>query len=314
VLVYLARRLLTLVPLWILCAIVIFLLVHLIPGDPALTIAGSGATEEQLDLLRADLGLDLPLPVRFWRWFSGLLVGDLGTSVILRVPVASLLLERLAPTLQLAVVTTVLSITFGFPVGLVAAVQRGRRADRLLMALAAAGLAVPSFLMAILMILAGAVYLDWFPVRGYVPLSESPSAWALHMVLPALSYAFVQASAVARMTRSSCLEVLDQDYVRTARSKGLGPARVVLKHAVRNALIPVVTLLGLNLGAILVSAVVVETIFGIPGVGALMVSAIFKRDYTLVQGGVLLTVTLFFLVNLIVDVLYRALDPRIRYG
>ncbi|MBI2528148.1 MAG: ABC transporter permease [Candidatus Rokubacteria bacterium] len=311
---FVGQRLATLIPLWLVCALAVFLLMRLAPGDPAQILAGSGASGEEVRRLRSDLGLDRPLAVQILGWYGRVLQGDLGVSYQSRAPVLATLLERLGPTLQLALTATFVATLLGIVVGTLAALRPRGWGDTALMALTTTGLALPSFLVAILFIFVFAVWIDWLPVRGYVEPTEDLARWARHMILPALTYGVIQGAVVARMARGGMLDVLGQDYVVTARSKGLSEWSVVAKHALKNAVLPVVTVVGLNVGVLLASAVVVETIFGIPGVGSELVRAIFQRDYPLVQGIVLLVVTLFLFLNLLVDIAYAALDPRIGHG
>jgi peptide/nickel transport system permease protein len=311
---FVGQRLATLIPLWIASSLAVFLLMRLAPGDPAQILAGTGASGDEVQRLRSDLGLDRPLAAQVLAWYGRVLRGDLGVSYQSRAPVFSSVLERLGPTLQLAATATLVATLLGIVVGTLAALHPRGWGDATLMALTTTGLAMPSFLVAILLIFVFAVWIDWLPVRGYVEPTDDLLQWARHMTLPALTYGIIQGAVVARMARGGMLDVLAEDYVVTARSKGLSEWSVVVRHALKNAVLPVVTVVGLNVGALLASAVVVETIFGIPGVGSELVRAIFQRDYPLVQGIVLLLVTLFLLLNLLVDLAYAALDPRIGHG
>ncbi len=311
---FVGQRFATLIPLWVACSLAVFLLMRLAPGDPAQVLAGAGATAEEVQQLRRDLGLDRPLALQLLAWYGRVLQGDLGVSYQSRAPVFATLLERLGPTLQLATTATVLATLIGLVIGTLAALRPRGWGDAALMALTTAGLAMPSFLVALLLIFVFAVWIDWLPIRGYVEPTEDLLRWARHMALPALTYGVIQGAVVARMARGGMLDILGQDFVTTARSKGLSEWAVVTKHALKNAVLPVITVVGLNFGALLASAVVVETIFGIPGIGSELVRAIFQRDYPLVQGIVLLVVTLFLVLNLVVDIAYAVLDPRIGHG
>lgn len=307
---YIAGRLAQLVPVLLLISLIVFGVLHALPGDPAeLMLAGAeggSATPERLAQLRAEMGLNDPLPLQFLRFLGNALMGDLGMSIRFRYPVTSLILERLGATLELALGGMVVALAVGIPLGMVAAVKRDRWGDTLAMGLAYLGASMPIYWFGLILILLFAFNLGWFPPAG---------AEGLHaLVLPAITLGFVSAGLIARLVRSSMIEVLQEDYVRTARAKGL-PVRLVLwRHGFRNALIPVVTMAGLQFGSMLAGAVVTETVFSRPGVGRLVVSAILAKDYPLVQGAVLFLATVYLAVNLLVDVLYAWLDPRIRYG
>jgi peptide/nickel transport system permease protein len=302
---YVLPRVMAVVPIWWVVASIVFVLVRLVPGDPVLLIAGTDASAEQVREIRSSLGLDLPVHGRLLR-------GDMGRSLFSREPVARDLLERVPVSLQLALSATFVSVLIAIPAGVLAAARRNALSEAAFAAVTMTGVCVPSFVMGLLLMLLLSVYAGLFPIRGYEPISQGVFAWARYMALPAVAYGLIQAAGVARMTRATLLEVLGEDFIRTARAKGLAGWVVLYKHALRNALIPVVTLIGLNVGVLFTGAVVIETLFGLPGLGAFLVTGILKRDYPIVQGAILFISTFLVLVNLGVDLLYRAIDPRLR--
>lgn len=305
-------RLLSTIPVLFGVSLLSFCIVALVPGDPVVAALGLEASPQAIATLRAQFALDRPLPVRFAAWLWHVLHGDLGRSIESGQPVAAMVLRALGPTLELALAALILSWLVAVPAGILAAVRRGRPSDWIASVAALVGLSLPSFWLGILLILAFSVDARLLPSSGFVALSADPAGAMAHLALPALTLAAGLAAGMARMTRAAMLEVLSADYIRTARAKGLGRRDVVLGHGFRNALIPVVTLSGLQFGQLLGGVVVTETIFAWPGVGKLTVDAIFARDYPVVQGAILLTATLFVLVNLGVDLLYAVLDPRLR--
>jgi peptide/nickel transport system permease protein len=312
---YVLRRVVAVVPIWWVVASIVFVLVRLVPGDPVLLIAGTDASAEQVRDIRSSLGLDLPVYEQYVRWFGRLLHGDMGRSLFSREPVARDLLDRVPVSLQLALSATLVSVLIAIPAGVFAATRRNAVSEVAFAAVTMTGVCVPSFVMGLLLMLLLSVYAGLFPIRGYEPLSQGVLSWARYMALPAVAYGLIQAAGVARMTRATLLEVLGEDFIRTARAKGLAGWAVLYKHALRNAgnaLIPVVTLIGLNVGVLFTGAVVIETLFGLPGLGAFLVAGILKRDYPIVQGAILFISTFLVLVNLGVDLLYRVIDPRLR--
>ncbi len=310
---YVLRRLLGIIPVLVLVAVTAFLLIHLVPGDPAVVMLGNEATPAQLQTLRAQLGLDRSLPEQFLLWLVQVLRGNMGDSFFLGRPVAQALTERLPATLQLAVLSLIFSLVIGVPAGLIAAVRQNTWGDQFVMATAIGGISLPSFWLGLAMILVFSVHLGWLPSGGYAPLWEDFGQGLRTLTLPAFSLGFMQAALIARMTRSSMLDVLRQDYVRTATAKGLTRWYVILRHALKNAMIPVVTTIGTAFGVLLGGAVVVEIVFTYPGLGRLVVLAVQRRDYPLVQGALLLTSVIYVVVNLAVDLLYCVFDPRIKY-
>ena len=309
---FVLRRLLGAVPVLALVSLFAFLILQLVPGDAAVVMAGPSASAADIEAMRATLGLDRPWHERLAGWYWRLLQGDLGTSLTLGTSVWQAVLERAPATLSLACLALVLTLALGMVLGIAAACSQGSWVDALAMAVAVLGVSLPNFWVALMLTWLFAVTLGWLPSGGYVPFAEDPLAWLWHLVLPATSLAIMQMGLLARMTRSSMLEVLRQDYVRTARAKGLAEIEVVGAHALRNALIPIVTLVGIIFSLMLAGAVVIETVYSLPGIGRMVISAIQRRDLPVVQGALVLTGVLFVLVNILVDILYAAIDPRVR--
>jgi len=311
---YAAGRLVAALPVLVIVSLLSFGIVWIVPGDVAVEMAGPTATAEELERLRERLGLTLPWHEQLIGWYGALLRGDLGESILLRQGVGAAIMERLPVTLSLTFTALLIAFVCGTALGVIAAVRAGQTADRMAMGTALIGFSLPDFWLGLVFVYVFAVLLGWLPTGGYVEFTTDPLGWARSMLLPAATLALSQMGLFARMTRASMLEVLRQDYVRTARAKGMPGWIVVGKHALRNALIPVVTVAGIACGVLLGGAVVIESVFSLPGVGRLIVGAIQRRDYPVIQGGLLLTATIFVLVNLVVDLLYAALDPRIRHG
>jgi peptide/nickel transport system permease protein len=311
---YILRRLVMLVPVLIVVGVVVFGLVHLTPGDPAAVILGDRATPEDIARLRDQLGLNDPLPVQFVHWFGNVLRLDFGESIFLGEPVTQALLDRVQPTLLLTLYALSIQVLIGIPAGVLAAVRYNSPLDRVLTVMAISGSAIPTFFLGILLILIFAVRLRWLPSGGYVPFGEDPAAHFKGMLMPAFALGFSAAGLLARLVRSSMLDVLREDYVRTAFAKGLPEQLVIVRHALRNALIPALTVIGISLGALLGGAVVTETVFTIPGMGRLVVQSIARRDYPVIQGAIIAIAMTYVLVNLVVDVLYVYIDPRVRIG
>ncbi len=311
---YILRRLVMLVPVLLVVGVVVFALVHLTPGDPAAVILGDRATPEDIQRLRGQLGLNDPLPVQFVRWFGGVLRLDFGDSIFLGESVAGALRDRVQPTVLLTIYALLIQLLIGIPAGVFSAVRHNSALDRILTVIAISGAAVPTFFLGILLILLFAVQLRWLPSGGYVPLTEDPVGHFKAMILPAFALGFSSAGLLARLVRSSMLDVLREDYVRTAFAKGLPGKVVVVRHALRNALIPALTVIGASIGALLGGAVVTETVFTIPGMGRLVVQSIARRDYPVIQGAIMTIAMVYVLVNLLVDLLYVYVDPRVRLG
>lgn len=310
---YIARRLLQAIPTVLLASVVVFLMIYLIPGDPASVILGPNAFPAQIEAMKQEMGLDEPLPIQYLIWLGKVLRGDLGESFINGFPVSQLLARRLAATAQLTVAALLLATIGAFVVGVVSVMFRGRLLGRLATWWLALSYAVPTFWLGVLLIILFSVQLKWLPPTGYASFVEDPAQGWRYLLLPAITLAVYTSSVLARFLRSSLLEVIGQDFVRTAQAKGLPERLVFLRHALKNALIPVVTVLGVQFGTLLGGAVVTEAVFDWPGVGQMLLNAIRVRDYTVVQGTVLFLVVVFVLINLLTDIAYGIIDPRIRY-
>lgn len=310
---YFLRRLLAAVPVMFFVALFVFLLLHLSPGDPAQMILGDQATPDQIAAIRAHLGLDEPLPHQFIQWFWHLLGGDFGTSLISNRPVLTMIGQRLEPTIALALIATTLTVLISVPLGVLAAWRHGKLVDRSVMIFSVMCFSVPIFVIGYILIGVFSVQLGWFPVQGYRPLSGGIGPFVHRIFLPGLALASIYIALVARMTRASMLEVLREDYVRTARAKGLAEYLVLFRHALRNAAIPILTVVGSGFAMMISGVVVTETVFNIPGLGRLVVDAVLARDYPLIQAIILLTAGIYVLINLLVDLSYALTDPRIRY-
>ena len=303
-----------LIPVFIVVAIVAFSILHLIPGDPAALMLGLEATTEQIEALNRQLGLDKPIVEQFITWSKDLIRGDFGYSYFMNRPVLGIILEKLPVTISVAILSEMVAVLMGIPLGIFASVKHNTIYDQLLMSLAVLGISIPSFWFAIIAILIFSVIFGWFPTQGYVSIAESFPAWLHHLVLPAVALGIRHSALMARMTRSSMLEVLSADYIRTLRSKGLPENNVIFNHALKNSIIPVVTVIGLSFTALLGGALIVETVFAIPGIGRLMLSSIQRRDYPVVQGILIMFASICVLMNLLVDIIYVYLDPRIKYN
>jgi len=309
---YLLRRVLATIPVMAIVALFVFSLLYLAPGDPAAVIAGDQASPEDVEKIRKSLGLDRPFLVRFTEWSLQVLSGDLGISMFTGLPVTELIRQRIEPTLSLMVVTLFLAIGVAVPAGVIAAWKAGTWIDRTVMAFAVLGFSVPVFIIGYLLAYIFALQLDWLPVQGYTPISRGFWPWLENLILPAIALGFVFMALIARITRATMLEVLSQDYVRTARSKGVGEGSILFVHALKNAAVPIVTVIGIGVALLIGGAVVTESVFAIPGLGRLTIDAIVRRDYPLIQGIVLMFSFSYVLVNLAVDLLYRVIDPRVR--
>jgi len=312
-LVYIVRRLLATIPIMMLVAVFVFLLLHMSPGDPAAIIAGDFATPVQIEGIREQLGLNDPLYVQFGNWLWNLLHGDLGQSIYSGLTVSRLILQRIEPTLLLTLSTMVIAVTLAIPLGVLAAWKVGTWLDRVVMTIAVFGFSLPVFVLGYLLILGGSVGLGWFPVQGYTSITESFTGFLRHITLPALTLGLVYMALIARMTRATMLEVLNEDYVRTAYAKGLSTRTVLVKHALRNAMVPISTTIGLGLALLIGGVVVTESVFAIPGLGRLTVDAVLRTDYPVIQGVILVFSFTYVFLNLLVDLSYVLFDPRIRY-
>ncbi|MFL1462736.1 ABC transporter permease [Roseococcus sp. DSY-14] len=310
---YILRRVLATIPVMAVVALFVFSLLYLAPGDPAAVIAGDQATPEDVERIRASLGLDRPYLVRFGAWVGDILSGDLGTSIFTNLPVSTMIAQRVEPTLSLCVLTLILAVSIAVPMGVVAAWKQGTTVDRAVMGFAVLGFSVPVFVVGYLLAYVFALELDWLPVQGYTPFREGLFPWLENLILPAIALGGVYIALIARITRATMLEVLSQDYIRTARAKGANQASILFLHALKNAAVPIVTVVGIGMALLIGGAVVTESVFAIPGLGRLTVDAILRRDYPVIQGVVLLFSFVYVLVNLLIDLLYTLFDPRIRY-
>jgi len=309
---FLIRRLAGAFLVLVLVSLMSFALIWLVPGDPAAAFLDASATPEQVAKLRSALGLDLSLPQQMLGWYGRVLSGDLGQSILLNRSVTAALVERLPVTLSLAALALAFAVFFGVAAGIIAAVNHNRWPDQAVMTTALLGLSVPDFWLGLVMVLVFAVSLGWLPSGGFTPFLQSPTEWLRGMILPALTLGLVQVGFIARMARASMLDTLSQDYVRTADAKGLAKFHVVLRHALPNAMIPILTVIGIVSGALLGGAVIVEQVFSIPGIGRLIVGAIASRDFPVLQGGLLFLAVVYLAINLVVDILYAVVNPRVR--
>ncbi|MCW3475570.1 ABC transporter permease [Limobrevibacterium gyesilva] len=307
------RRLAGAVPVLLIVSLITFGMMRLIPGDPSSVIGGLSATPAQLAQIRADLGLDEPFFLQMLKWYTALAHGDLGRSILLGQDVVGATLQRLPVTLALSAYALVITVVFGLCSGVFAALRQNTVIDQLAMMFAMLGISVPNFFLGLLMIILFAVRLGWLPTGGYIAFTDDPVGWLRTSTMPAISLALLQVGLLARITRSTMLEVLRQDYIRTARAKGLPRRVVVMKHALANALIPITTVVGIIVSLLISGSVVTETLFSIPGMGQLLTQAVLNRDYPMVQGGLLLTTAFLVMINIAVDACYALLDPRVRY-
>ena len=310
---YLVQRLLTTIPVLLIVSVLIFSLIHVAPGDPASFMAGDEARPEQIERIRQKLGLDEPLYKQLGLYYVDIFRGDLGESVFTKFDVTELILQRIEPTVSIAVFAMLLAILISIPSGVLAAWKANSWIDRAVMVFAVFGFAIPVFWLGFNMIWLFAVKLNWFPVLGYRPISDGVLPWLRSMTLPAATVGIIVAALIARMTRSAMLEVLREDYIRTARAKGLGEFTVLFRHALRNASIPIVTVVGLSMAGLVSGLVITEAVFAIPGMGRLIVDGVTRRDYPIIQGTVLVITVFYVLINLAVDIGYGWLDPKIRY-
>ena len=312
-LAYIIRRLLATIPVMGVVAIFVFSLLYIAPGDPAAVIAGDLATAEDIARIHEKLGLDEPFFLRFGHWLWGVLHGDLGISIFTNLPVTQLIGQRLEPTVALTLTTLIVTVIFAIPLGVIAAWKVGTWIDRSVMILAVMGFSLPSFVLAYLLMLVFSVELDLLPVQGYVSIREGFLPFISHLILPSIALGLIYGALIARITRASMLEVLSQDYIRTAQAKGLANNEVLIRHALKNAAVPIATVIGIGVALLISGVIVTETVFAIPGIGRLTVDAILRRDYPIIQGVILLFSAAYVLVNLAVDISYTLLDPRVRY-
>ena len=310
---YILRRLLATIPVMAVVAVFVFFLLRLAPGDPAAIIAGEDATAAQIAAVRGKLGLDRPILEQFVVWLGGMLQGDFGTSIFSNLPVTRLIAQRIEPTLSLMLTTLLVAVSLAIPLGVLAAWKARHLVDRLVMSFSVLGFAMPVFLVGYVLMYLFAVKLGWLPVQGYVPIREGFWPWAESLVLPSVALGITYMALIARITRASMLEVLAQDYIRTATSKGLATDRVLLLHALKNASVPIVTVIGIGIALLIGGVVVTESVYAIPGLGRLTVDAVLARDFPTIQGVILFFSFVYVLLNLLIDMSYVLFDPRIRY-
>ncbi len=310
---FLARRLLSTLPVLLIVAVLVFLMLRLTPGDPAAVLAGDAASTEQIALIRSSLGLDRSIPVQFGIWANQLLSGDLGQSYYYKTEVTTLIGQRLEPTVSLAVVTITLAVLVAVPLGVLAAWRFGGWLDRLLMGFSVLGFSIPVFVLAYLLIWLVSIKLGWLPVQGYKRLADGVGPWLYHLILPCITLSVIYIALIARVTRASVLETLGEDYIRTARAKGLPEGAVLWRHALANAAVPIATVIGIGIALLIGGVVVTESVYAIPGLGRLTVDAVLARDFPTIQGVILLFSVVYVVVNLLVDLSYVFFDPRIRY-
>ena len=310
---YLVRRVLAAIPVMGVVALFVFLLLRLTPGDPAAILAGDNATPEQLERIRTSLGLNEPLYIQFFTWVGKLLHGDLGVSLISNVPVLKMIGQRVEPSISIALTTIVMAIVVAVPLGVIAAWKHGTWIDRFVMGLSVLGFSVPVFVIGYVLIQIFAIDLRWLPVQGFKSISAGLGPFLERIILPTCTLSFIYIALIARMTRAAMLDVMGEDYVRTARAKGIGETAVLLRHALRNAAVPVITVIGTGFALLISGVVVTESVFNLPGIGRLTVDAVLARDYPVIQAMILLTSGIYVAVNLLIDIAYTLLDPRIRY-
>ncbi|MFI4998770.1 MAG: ABC transporter permease [Reyranellales bacterium] len=310
---FIARRLVAIVPVLAVVAIFVFLMLRLTPGDPAAVIAGDNATSDQIDSIREKLGLNLPIWTQFAIWIGDVLRGNLGESFFFKKTVVELIAQRLEPTLALSICTLFLAISTAVPLGVIAAYRQGSMVDRLVMGFSVLGFSVPSFVIGYCLIYVFAIELGWVPVQGYTRIGVDIGSFFEHMILPSVTLGIIYVALIARITRASVLEVLNEDYIRTARAKGLSNRVVLMRHALRNAAVPILTVIGIGVALLIGGAVVTESVFGLPGLGRLTVEAVLSRDFPTIQAVILLFSVVYVVINLLIDIGYTLFDPRIRY-
>ena len=311
---YILRRLLGVIPVMVVVGVFVFSLLHLAPGDPAAIIAGDNATEANIARIRANLGLDRPLLEQFGKWTWATLQGDLGVSMFSNVPVTQLVEQRMGPTFSLAFTTMLVAVVIAITLGVLAAWKSGSLLDRAVMGLAVTGFSVPVFVVGYILVYFVALQWRWLPVQGYTPMSEGLWPWLRHLILPSFALGLAYVALIARITRASMLEVLAEDYIRTASAKGVATLPMLLRHALKNAAVPIITVIGIGVALLISGVVITESVFNIPGIGRLVVDAISRRDYPIIQGVMIIFAAIYVLINLAIDISYSFLDPRIRYS
>ncbi|MCZ2440087.1 MAG: ABC transporter permease [Burkholderiales bacterium] len=310
---FLSRRLLSTIPVLLIVAVLVFLVLRLTPGDPAAVLAGDAASTEQIAQIRKSLGLDKSVPEQFLIWFGRMLTGDLGESYYYKTEVTTLIGQRLEPTLSLALITITIAVLVAVPLGVMAAWRFGSWLDRALMSFSVLGFSIPVFVLAYMLIWLVSLKLGWLPVQGYKPLAEGVGGWLYQLILPSLTLSVIYIALIARVTRASVLETLGEDYIRTARAKGLPETKVLMRHALANAAVPIITVIGIGIALLIGGVVVTESVYAIPGLGRLTVDAVLARDFPTIQGVILFFSVVYVLVNLLIDLSYVFFDPRIRY-
>ena len=311
---YIVRRLLGVIPVMLVVGIFVFSLLHLAPGDPAAIIAGDTATAQDIERIRANLGLDRPLVEQFTQWGWATIRGDLGVSMFTSVPVTTLVQQRMGPTVSLTITTLVVAVSIAVTLGVLAVWKAGSLLDRAVMGLAVTGFSVPVFVVGYIMVYFVALQWRWLPVQGYKELAQGFWPWLSHLILPSLALGLAYVALIARITRASMLEVLSEDYIRTASAKGVATTPMLLRHALKNAAIPIITVIGIGIALLISGVVITESVFNIPGIGRLIVDAIARRDYPIIQGTMIIFAGVYVLINLAIDISYSFFDPRIRYG
>ncbi|WP_134700669.1 ABC transporter permease [Ammoniphilus sp. YIM 78166] len=309
---YIVKRILSLLPVLFVVSTFVFLIIHITPGDPAAVMLGDEATPQEVQALREEMGLNEPIYKQYAHWVGNVLQGDLGYSYYMKESVSQAIFNRLGPTLSLAIFSQILAIVIAIPIGIVAAQKRGSITDQSLMSVSLLGLSIPSFLLSLFLVLLFTVTLKWLPVAGYKPLSEGLWNHLRYLIIPGIALGAINAALISRMTRSSMLEVLNANYIKTARSKGVKERVVIYRHALKNAFIPILTVIGQTFASLVAGSAILETIFNIPGIGQLIINSVTNRDYAVLQGAVLFVTVTFVFINLIIDLLYAAIDPRVR--
>lgn len=309
---YILKRLLSVIPVLFIVSVVVFFIIHLTPGDPASVMLGDQATEEQLNEVREQLGLNQPIYIQYFSWIANVLQGNLGFSYFMNEPVLSSIFEHLQPTISLAILAEIFAILLAIPFGIIAAKRKGTAIDQTFMGFSLLGISVPSFLLGLILILIFGVYFALLPVAGYMPLSAGLVEHLRYLILPAIALGTMQAALIARMTRASMIEIYELNFVKAIRAKGIKEVVLTVKHVFRNALIPIITVIGQTLGTLIAGAAVVETVFNIPGIGQLILNSVERRDYSVIQGSILFITCSYIFINLVIDLLYGLIDPRVR--
>ncbi|PKG25283.1 ABC transporter permease [Niallia nealsonii] len=310
---YIIRRILAAVPLLFIISVIVFSIIHLTPGDPALYILGPDAPEEDLNRLREQLGLNLPIIQQFIHWFFDLLRGDLGTSIYENVPVTEAIMNRIQPTFSLMVLSIIIALLIALPLGILSAVKQGTAVDTAIMGIGLIGISTPTFLIGLFLMMIFGAQLGWLPAAGYQPISEGFIGHIRYLIMPAFTLGLLQSALIMRMTRASMLDVLNANFIKAAKSRGVNPLAIIIKHGFRNAFLPILTVIGMSVVTLFGGAVITEAIFNIPGIGQMTVNSVLRRDYSLIQGTILFVGVVYILINILIDVLYTIIDPRIEF-